>query len=99
MELNKSFAEIILNYLAVAGRGVTTRKVAEKTKMSWATARKYLSWMNQGGIVEIYMDNKKVKWRIREELLDMPTKEQTMEILKALPSPTKLKKIKEKYNP
>jgi hypothetical protein len=99
MVIDKSFAEIILKYLQIAGRGVTTRKVAEKTRMSWMTAKKYLAWMNEGGIIEFYTDNGKIKWQVREEMVQLPTKEQLNELFKSLSSPTKLKKFKKKYNP
>ncbi len=70
------FQYIILKYLWLANRGVTTRRIALKTHMSWATAKKYLramSGIDQPSILEVYREGNRIRWRLREEMLDVPT--------------------------
>jgi predicted transcriptional regulator len=56
------YEDIIWKYLSVAGRGVTTRKVATKTMMSWVTAKKYLLKLKDMGLVANYEDNHRTRW-------------------------------------
>jgi len=83
------FEYIILRYLSIAGRGVTTRRIAEKTRMSWVTAKKYLKYMNKDGLVEVYTDNGRIRWRVRKEYADLPTRE---DVLEAMSKVTKKRK-------
>lgn len=92
MESINDFEYIILKYLSVAGRGVTTRKIAEKTQMSWVTAKKYLKELTKDGLIELYKEDGRIKWRVREENLDMPTMEHVDEFI------AKIKNLKKKKN-
>jgi len=85
------FEYIIMEYLKIAGRGVTTRRIAQKTQMSWITAKKYLKELNSRGIIEIYTEGNRIRWRVREEMVEIPSLKETKEAIKKHFKPKKKK--------
>jgi Mn-dependent DtxR family transcriptional regulator len=59
------YEQAIIRLMKIARRPLTTTQIAEKLRISWETAKKYLETLHNKRYISMHHEGNRIYWRIK----------------------------------